>query len=208
MAGRGQRFVDAGYETPKPYLPLNGRRMIEEVVANVTPARNHRLTLITSDDVTEVTEGAACTVLLKKDVFNNDEPLLLANSDQIIDANINDFIQDAIDRDLDGSIMVFPATEHKWSYAKVVDRKVVQVAEKKPISTMATVGIYYFKHGSDFVKAAEQMIEKNIRTNGEFYVCPVYNELIEMGKNIGVYMITAEQMHGLGTPEDYERYEG
>ena len=75
-----------------------------------------------------------------------------------------------------------------------------EVAEKKVISNHATVGIYYWKKGSDYVKYAEQMIHKGIRTNNEFYICPVFNEAIEDGKKIRVKHI--DKMWGIGTPED------
>jgi dTDP-glucose pyrophosphorylase len=88
---------------------------------------------------------------------------------------------------------------------KVDDSGLVkEVAEKKPISNIATVGIYYYKHGKDFVAAAEQMIRKNIRTNNEFYVAPVYNEMIAVGKQIFSYPIA--EMRGMGTPEDLQRF--
>jgi dTDP-glucose pyrophosphorylase len=83
---------------------------------------------------------------------------------------------------------------------------VVEVAEKRPISDLATVGIYYFRRSAEFVRAARQMIEKNIRVNGEFYVCPVFNEMIEAGLKILVHEIDSSQMHGLGTPEDLSRF--
>ena len=103
--------------------------------------------------------------------------------------------------------MCFEATHPKWSFAKTnEDGLITEVAEKNPISNQATAGIYYFKHGSDFVKYAEQMIEKNIRTNNEFYVCPVYNEAIGDSKKIYNYEIPTKNMWGLGTPEDLKYY--
>jgi dTDP-glucose pyrophosphorylase len=105
-------------------------------------------------------------------------------------------------KEADGGIVTFISTHPKWSYVKINDKDslVVEVAEKRPISNIATVGIYYYKHGKDFVKAAEQMMEKNIRTNNEFYVAPVFNEMITSGKKIHIYPVA--EMKGLGTPED------
>jgi dTDP-glucose pyrophosphorylase len=148
-----------------------------------------------------LTEGAACTTLLAKEFINNDSPLVMANSDQFIEWNSNEcmyaFSADAID----GGIITFNATHPKWSYAKIgEDGFVSEVAEKKVISDQATVGVYYWKHGSDYVKYAEQMIANDIRTNNEFYVCPVFNEAIADGKKIRVKNI--EKMWGIGTPED------
>ena len=101
--------------------------------------------------------------------------------------------------------MTFESTHPKWSYAKVgEDGYVTEVAEKKPISRIATAGIYYWRKGEDYVKYAEKMIEKNIRTNGEFYVCPVFNEAIEDGLKIQIKNV--EKMWGIGTPEDLDVY--
>jgi len=157
--------------------------------------------------VEQVTEGAACTVLLATDFINNDEPLLLVNSDQFVDFNIDLFIENAICRDLDGSIVTFTANENKWSFAKLDPNTmlVTEVAEKRPISNIATAGIYYWKRGADFVQYAHQMIEKNIKVNNEFYVCPVFNEAILNGKKVGVYQV--DNMYGFGTVEDWKKNE-
>jgi len=109
------------------------------------------------------------------------------------------------EQDVDGGILTFESTHPKWSYAKTDENGIItEVAEKKPISNKATVGIYYWKKGSDYVSFAENMIQKNIRTNNEFYVCPVFNEAINAGKKIVSYNI--EKMWGLGTPEDLNYY--
>ena len=150
-----------------------------------------------------ITEGAACTVLTAIQHINNDQELIIANSDQFIQADLNEFIASARKGNHDGLIMTFTASHTKWSYAACDNQgRVIEVAEKKPISEHATVGIYYFKHGKDFVEAAQSMIRKNIRHNNEFYVCPVYNELILQDKRIAIHPIANDAMHGLGTPED------
>ena len=165
------------------------------------------LNLISPDctviEVDGMTEGAACTTLLSKDVINNDQPLLIANSDQYVDWDTSEFLYKMQEQDADGGMLTFKSTHPKWSFAKVDDNgNVVEVAEKNPISDIATVGIYYWKKGSDYVKYAEQMIEKNIRYNNEFYVCPVFNEAIQDGKVVKTFNI--EKMWGLGTPEDLD----
>jgi len=147
-------------------------------------------------------------VLLATEYFNNKNELIIANSDQYVDMDINDFIEDSRKRNLDGNILTFKASHPKWSYAKLDDNGfVIEIAEKKPISTHATVGIYYYRQGKMFFEAATAMIEKNMRVDNEFYVCPVYNEMILADKRIGIYEIDAAKMHGLGTPEDLERFE-
>ena len=152
-----------------------------------------------------MTEGAACTALLAKEHINTDAPLFFANSDQFVEWDSNEFLYKMNETDADGGIVTFEATHPKWSFAKVNEQGLVtEVAEKKPISNIATVGYYYWKQGSDFVKYAEQMIEKNIRVNNEFYVCPVFNEAIGDNKQIRTFNVSG--MHGLGTPEDLNEF--
>ena len=225
MAGAGSRFADAGYAFPKPLIDVNGKPMIQAVVDNLAIDATYTfivqkehyekynlsylLGLIAPNcnivQVDGLTEGAAVTALLAKEFINNDQPLVMANSDQIIDWSSRNFLYELATKNADGGIATFKATHPKWSYAKVSDSGLVtEVAEKKPISDDATVGVYYWKHGSDFVKYAEQMIAKDIRVNNEFYVCPVFNEAISDGKN--VYAVPVKAMYGIGTPEDLNYY--
>jgi dTDP-glucose pyrophosphorylase len=159
-------------------------------------------------DIVEVdglTEGAACTTLLAKELINNDNPLIIANSDQFVEWNTSEFMYKMQEQNADAGILTFKSTHPKWSFAKVnEDGDVIEVAEKNPISDVATVGIYYWKRGSDYVKYAEQMIAKNIRHNNEFYVCPVFNQAIEDGLKVKTFDI--EKMWGLGTPEDLKTF--
>jgi beta-phosphoglucomutase-like phosphatase (HAD superfamily)/dTDP-glucose pyrophosphorylase len=221
MAGAGSRFSSAGYTFPKPLIEVNGKPMIQVVVENLNIEANYTfivqkehyekyslqylLNLIAPNcnivQVDGITEGAACTTLLAKEFIDNDAPLVMANSDQFVEWNSNECLYAFNADGIDGGIVTFKATHPKWSYAKLgEDGFVSEVAEKKPISDNATVGIYYWSKGSDYVKYAEQMIEKNIRTNNEFYVCPVFNEAISDGKKIRVKDI--DRMWGIGTPED------
>ncbi len=225
MAGEGSRFSKAGYTFPKPLIEVNKKPMIQLVTENLAVKSkftyivkashyekynlNYLLELISPNcnikKVIETTEGAACTALLAKEYINNDKPLLIANSDQYIEWNSQECLYFFSDPSIDGGILTFEATHPKWSYAKVNEEGLVtEVAEKKIISKHATVGIYFWKKGSDFVKYAEQMIKKNIRTNGEFYVCPVFNEAIKDGLKIKTYAV--DKMWGIGTPEDLKIY--
>lgn len=225
MAGLGSRFKDAGYVFPKPLVEVDGKPMIQAVVESLRVNAKYTyivqkehydkynlsylLNLITPEcniiQVEGITEGAAVTSLLAKEYINNDSPLIMANSDQIVEWNSRQFIYDLMTNNADGGIATFKSTHPKWSYAKVDDSGLVtEVAEKKPISNIATVGIYYWKHGSDFVKYAEQMIHKDIRTNGEFYVCPVFNEAIADNKRI--FTSDIKKMWGIGTPDDLRYY--
>ena len=225
MAGAGSRFEQAGYTFPKPLIDVKGKPMIQVVTDNLNIKANyiyvvqkaHRekynldslLNLITPGckivEVEGVTEGAACTALLAKEFINNDAPLFFANSDQFVEWDSNEFMYKMNETDADGGIVSFKATHPKWSFAKINDEGLVtEVAEKNPISDIATVGYYYWKNGSDFVKYAEQMIDRNIRVNNEFYVCPVFNQAIEDGKQIRTFNV--DKMWGLGTPEDLTQY--
>jgi HAD superfamily hydrolase (TIGR01509 family) len=225
MAGAGSRFEQAGYTFPKPLIEVNGKPMIQVVIENLNLDANyiyvvqkaHRekynldtlLNLLTPGckivETDGLTEGAACTALLAKDYIDNDNPLFFANSDQFVEWDSNEFMYKMQETDADGGIVSFTATHPKWSFAKVDENGLVtEVAEKNPISDIATVGYYFWKYGSDFVKYAEQMIEKNIRVNNEFYVCPVFNQAIEDCKEIRTFNTTG--MWGLGTPEDLNYY--
>lgn len=223
MAGAGSRFEQAGYTFPKPLIDVNGKPMIQVVVENLNIDAEHifivqkshyekynlyeTLNQISPDckivQVDGLTEGAACTTLLAKEYIDNNEPLLMANSDQYVDWDSNEFMYSMVGDGVDAGILTFPSTHPKWSYAKLNDMGFVsEVAEKKPISNIATVGIYYWSKGSDFVKYAEQMIKKDVRVNNEFYVCPVFNEAILDNKKIKIYDIGKDSMWGIGTPED------
>ena len=229
MAGMGKRFADVGYADPKPFIFVKGKMMIERVLDNlnykdatyILIARKEHVEgrikdiehlkkkyNVIIEVVDKVTDGAACTVLKTHKHINNDTPLLIANSDQIIDVNIKDFIDDCIKRNLDGSILTFPSDNSKWSYARTDDKGlVVEVREKVVISNKATVGIYFFSQGKDFIDGTLDMISNADKVNHEYYVCPVYNHLIKNNKKIGIFDIEISQMHGVGTPEDLRSYE-
>jgi HAD superfamily hydrolase (TIGR01509 family) len=221
MAGAGSRFAQAGYTFPKPLIEVMGKPMIQVVVDNLNIEAHYIFVVQKSHyekynlkyvlnmiapgcdivQVDGVTEGAACTTLLAKDHIDNGKQLLIANSDQWIDWDSNDFMYTMQGEAIDGGILTFPSTHPKWSYAKFdKHNNLTELQEKKPISEHATVGIYYWKRGSDYVKFAEQMIEKDIRVNNEFYVAPVYNEAVPGGKVIKNYPVS--KMMGIGTPED------
>ena len=225
MAGAGSRFEKAGYTFPKPLIDVRGKPMIQWVVDNLNVEAKYIFIVQQSHfkkynlketlsnfcpnneiiQIDGITEGAACTTLLAKQYIDKDEPLIIANSDQFAEWDSDEFIYSCSASDLDANILTFNSTHPKWSYAKLNDLGfVTEVAEKKPISDLATAGIYYWRKGSDYVKYAEQMIDKNIRVNSEFYVCPVFNEAIQDNKKVRTYNI--DKMWGLGTPEDLEHF--
>jgi len=225
MAGKGKRFAEQGYSKPKPLIDVNGKPMIQLVLDNLNmDAKYHficqkehckkysldnSLRLLKPDcniiHIDRITDGPASTVLLAKKFINNDDELIIANSDQLVEWNSNNFLSYLRERNADGGILTFKASDDKWSFVKLNKEELVtEVAEKKPISDIATVGIYYFKKGKYFVDAAEEMIQKNIRTNNEFYVAPTYNEMIKKRKEIRIHSVS--KMYGLGTPADLKEY--
>lgn len=231
MAGHGSRFANAGYADPKPLIPVGGRPMIELVIDNLRPSQPHRFIFVCQRahlerfglgarleamapgcaivPVSQVTQGAACTVLLTRELIDNATPLMIANCDQYIDIRIDDYLaRMAADR-LDGLIMTMSADHPKWSYVRLdAGGAIVEVVEKQVVSNEATVGIYNYARGSDFVAAADAMIGADLRVNGEFYVAPAYNAMLAGGSRLGFYNIGADRagMYGLGVPEDLDYF--
>jgi dTDP-glucose pyrophosphorylase len=224
MAGVGSRFKEKGYTFPKPLIEVHQKPMIQVVLENINIEANYIFLVLKEHYekynlkaflksikpnckiviVDKITEGAACTALLAKKYIDNNSMLLIANSDQYIDWNVSETMYSLMKPNIDGGILCFNSNHPKWSYALEKNNQIIEVAEKNPISNFATVGIYYWRKGGDFVKYANQMIKKNIRTNNEFYICPVYNEAIKNNKRIEKRMI--DKMYGLGTPEDLEYF--
>jgi len=231
MAGAGSRFAKAGYTDPKPLIKVKGVPMIRLVIENLRPNRPHRFIFICQNEhiaryglldklsswapgcqvigLDGLTQGAACTVLAAKSLIDNDEPLMIANCDQYVDVAIDDYLSEIDARNLDGLIMTMKASDPKWSFVEMnCEGLVTRVVEKEVISDEATVGIYNFAKGNHFVRAAELMISRGERVNGEFYVAPTYNQVIRDGARIGVYNIGEEAngMYGLGIPSDLELF--
>jgi len=231
MAGLGTRFLNAGYIDPKPFITVDqGKTMIERVVENLNMKCNYILLAQKSHlqfdryanilknipnsiivPIDGITEGAACTALLAEKFIDWVDPLLIVNSDNMIEWDSVATMEKIVHQDIDGCILVFdePAKSGRYSYvnyARVGHNLVSEVAEKKAISSAATTGHYYWRHGFDFVRCAKKMIKDNIRTNNEFYIAPTYNTAI---KDYGMH-ITCEYVHkyiGLGTPEELKIYQ-
>ncbi|TCT44637.1 glycosyltransferase family 2 protein [Martelella mediterranea] len=228
MAGRGSRFANAGYKDPKPLIRVHGKPMIEVVVDNLRPQTPHRFIFICQNQhiadyglepklralaenveivgIDGITEGQACSVLEAEHFIDNDEPVMTANSDQYIDFDINDYLDFMEKGGFDGLVMTMKADDPKWSFVREENGKVVETAEKRVISNDAAVGIFNFRRGRDLVRASKAMIADDLRVNGEFYICPVYNYLIRDGLKVGHYGIGEEYngMYGLGIPSDLD----
>ena len=230
MAGRGSRFQSAGFALPKPLIPVHGTPMIRLVIENLRPKGPHRFIFLCLEEhietykidgklaewapgslvvpVRAVTEGAACTVLLAREHIDGDDPLMIGNSDQWVDLNIDDYLKAG--ESVDGLIMTMWADDPKWSFVRLDEGgKITEVVEKQVVSHEATVGIYNFARGRDFVAAADAMIAQDLRVNGEFYVAPVYNELLKAGAALSYYNVgrAEDGMYGLGTPSDLAAFE-
>lgn len=225
MAGEGKSFQASGYVFPKPLIDINGKPMIQRVVENInvdgkfifivqkehleTYNMQYLLNLIAPGceiiSVEGPGGGAATSVLQAKHTFNDDFPIAIINSDQVIDWNSNEFFYAMAADECEGGIVTFESTHPQWSFVRQGDNGfVAEVAEKKPISNIATAGVYYFRRGKDFIKYAEQMIAKNLKTLGEFYVCPVYNEYIRDSKQIRIFPV--KRVWSFSTPKDVEHF--
>lgn len=231
MAGAGSRFAVAGYKDPKPLIPVHGVPMIKVVIDNLTPERDHKFMFICQAahvetyglreklgawapgceivELNGVTEGAACTVHAAKALIDNEHPVMIANSDQYVDLDIDDYLAAMDNAAADGIIMTMKADDPKWSFVGFNEMGTInRVVEKEVISDEATVGIYNFRSGHQLIEAIEQMFQKDLRVNGEFYVAPAYNEIIEKGARIIHYTVGSEGqgMYGLGIPADLDYF--
>jgi len=228
-AGHGSRFANSGWLKPKPFIDVNGSPMVQHVASNIALNSSTYHVILKAEHIDfislidesalpapvkhhflqETTEGTLCTVMSIHEHLNNHNPVLIANSDQLVEFDLNILVQDCLSRNLDGSILVFrePSLDPKWSYVEL-DKNgfVTRLEEKQAISDLATVGIYFFREGRQLVDAALDMFVANDRTNNEFYTGPVYNYLIRAGLKIGIIEIDRSAMHGLGTPEDLNSY--
>jgi len=227
MAGAGSRFANAGFVDPKPLVPVQGVPMIRLVIDNLRPRVAHRFIFVCQRAhlaqyalaprlaqwapgcevlaIDGLTQGAACTVLAAEALINNNDALMIANSDQWLDIAIDDYLDQMEKDQSDGYIMTMKAHDPKWSFVGFdAQGKVNRVVEKQVISDEATVGIYNFRQGSLFVSAAREMMALNARVNGEFYVAPAYNLMLADQRSVGIYNVGSDGrgMHGLGTPAD------
>ena len=221
MAGKGQRFINKGYTTPKQFLDVGGHTMIEwsfksfdwedcDIVFIIRRDENYdvesHLKKIFGDDIKivvtdELTDGTVCSCLLAKEYIDKDVPLGITTLDVFFKPK---FLLNKMSDDIDGCLLTIETDNPGYSFSEVVDGYVVRTAEKKVISKYGNVGYYYFTKGSEFVKYAEKMIKNNIRTNGEFYVAPLYNLFIEDGAKITT--IPIDKQYHMGTPEEMDYF--
>ena len=222
MAGEGNRFKEKGYDVPKPLVPVKGIPMFQYTEQQIGIDFDERIFIVRKDnnitdtikslysnatviELDELTEGTACTLYKAKELFAKGDSVFVSNCDQSVEWDSNK-VRTIIDNGVDGLIATFecPDKNPKWSFAKTVADKVVEVAEKKAISDRATVGYYYWRDAGQMFRNIDQMIEANDRVNNEFYTCPVYNYTIKEGANVCAFDV--QSMQGIGTPEDLESY--
>jgi dTDP-glucose pyrophosphorylase len=230
MAGLGTRFLDAGYDIPKPLIEIGGKTLVEHSIETLGVSAdryifitreyddkkyNDMLTNIFNNLVSNFVEirvsgiqhGTSYSALYAKDFINNDDELILTNCDQRLEWDADAFLNYLRESKADGCILVHPSSSHKHSYAVVENGLVTHLAEKNPVSDNALVGVHYWKHGKDFVKSAEQLVEACLKDGRESYVSLTYNYLINDGKTVSAYPIPASQYIPLGTPRDLEIYD-
>lgn len=221
-AGLGTRFKD--FILPKPLIDVNGQPMLTQAIRTLGIDGYH-LFVIRHDQyirqtfnavaaalneyciypINYVTEGAAATALLLKTYINNDQELIITNCDQVMNWDSDKALTEL--RKYDAGVVTINNDDPKHSYVELKNGLAVKFAEKEVISEYALTGIHYWKQGSDFVTSAEEMIAKNLRAaNGEFYIAPTYNQLINSGKRVGIYNIEESYINFVGTPQDLERY--
>jgi dTDP-glucose pyrophosphorylase len=220
MAGSGSRFAKTHGDTPKPLIDINGAPMILRAINTLGFSGNY--IFIIQDDkkidellsfygttivAKELTDGPTCSALLAKEHIDNNNPLVIANCDQIMEWKTNDFTRWLKQHDPDGAIVTYNTNRKHNSYARIGNCGfVTEIKEKEVISNISLNGIHYWKYGKDFVKSANDMIEKKITVNGEYYIAPTYNELIAGGAKIKHYHIPEDQHWAVGTPEDLQTY--
>ncbi|HTB63402.1 MAG TPA: glycosyltransferase family 2 protein [Opitutales bacterium] len=231
MAGPSDKFREAGHTFPKNLVEIEGRPIMQRVLENVFPligAKDRLIVVLNREEIQRYhtdsvarllapkvcvreapgkTAGAACSALLAIEQIDNDQPLVICNGDQVILADLPAALADFKKHDLDGGVIVFEDVHPRWSFVKCnAEGLVVETAEKRPISKLATAGFYYFKRGRDFVRAAERMIIKDSQVDGLFYVCPAYNELLLENARVGVHMMPRQNYFSLATPQGAQIY--
>ena len=227
LAGEGKRFRDR-YACPKPLIHILGEPMISLAFKTLSIPYERVIFVIRKDHdidgiltkiiksivsdaiivgIDSLTEGPCCSALLAKPFLDESLPLVVANCDQVMRWNGRRFVDYCMREDYDGVVVTYHENTPKNSYAKLDDDgDVIQIKEKQQISCVALNGIHFWKKAKYFFDSSSDMILKNERTNGEFYIAPSYNFMISSGKRVGIYHIPNEQHWGIGVPEDLDKY--
>lgn len=232
IVGIGKRFSEAGFQDPKPLIIVKGKEIVRHSIESFGVPGNYifiiRKGLRSVDlrrllidiipnsqiiETDEMTEGAACSVLLAKELINNNQDLVVFNCDQRTNWDYENFTRFCQDSNTDGVVTTYPhenievGKASPFSFIKLDNQNnAIRLEEKFAISNLALCGIHYWKNGCDFIESATEMICRNDRVNGEFYVSRTYNYLIEKGKKIKHFPISSGQFFSLGTPEDVKKF--
>jgi dTDP-glucose pyrophosphorylase len=225
-------FDTAEYKYPKPLIEILGKPLLQLVVDCLNNIKENKrfifivnssdcfkyhldsiLQLITNNQAVVIklekdTKGAACSVLMAVDYINNDDPMLISSSDHIIEYDLDKITNHFISREIDAGVVCFESVHPKWSFVRIDENfKIIETAEKRPLSKNAIAGLYYFRHGFDFVKATMNMIKKDAHVNGLFYIAPALNELVLLGSNMEIYKIPVSAYHNFYSPHKFKEYE-
>ncbi len=226
----GNSVFFENYYFPKLMIEINGETVLEKVISNFNEIEDKHFIFVLSEkecnefhtdngvellsggncsiiQLKNETAGGLCTALMAIEHINNEDPLIIANFDQIIDVDYPDVIRTFEEGGFDAGVISFSSIHPRWSYLRIADDEVVELAEKHPISKHAIAGFYYFKHGSDFVEGAKLAIYKENNLNGRYYISASMNELVLMGRRIGMYEIDRENYHSFYSPDKIKEYE-
>ena len=229
MAGLGSRFSKEGFKNIKPLIPLNGKTFIEWSIDSVdfnnietnfifiTLEEHYNLLFshlkgIKPDcvvlSVPKLTRGAVETALTAEKYINNDDPLIITNSDQIFEWNKDKYIEYLNETKTDADVIVVNADTDKFSYIQLDENNYgIRLAEKEVISDNALVGIHYWRKGRYFVDSGKELIERDIRSKNEYYVSLSYNLLIEKKMKVTCYKLGEHEKYlSIGTPEQVYDY--
>jgi dTDP-glucose pyrophosphorylase len=232
MAGDSGLFEVGGARYPKNLVEIDGEPLVQRVLDGLQPLidaadrsifmireeehrRHHtgdviHLLLPEADVITvpALESGAACTALHAIGHIARNESLLVVNGDQVVEADLAEIVADFEQRGFDAGVVTFDAVHPRWSYVRTgPDGLVVEAAEKRPISRLATAGVYWFAHGGRFVDGVMAMIRKDASVDGVFYICPAFNEIILAGGRIGTHHIARERYHSLASMHGVDSYE-
>lgn len=245
MAGLGSRFTDYGFIRNKYMLPINKNHtsMIEMAITTLqAPPSSHFIFILREENPTQpdtsvrgllqdictknkykctilsvnaLTEGPTCTSYIAKDIVNNDIPLIISNSDQILDWDCASFLSafETCDAGVltytpDYPIVIGSKDKHSFVQKDPNTQQPIRFVEKIAISDEALVGVHYYKKGAYFVEAAKYTFDNNIRApNGEFYLSYTYQALLNLNYTVGTYKLPETfHFYPVGEPHDYFAY--
>jgi NDP-sugar pyrophosphorylase family protein len=231
MSGKNT-FDGSEYQYPKPLIEINGKPLIELVIECLEQIKEEKrfifivnaedcqrynldsvLQLITNQkaiiiQLEKETKGAVCSALMAIDYIKNNDPLLISNSDHIFEYDLNRVITEFNKKDVDVGTACFDSVHPKWSFVRLDNKnKIVETAEKRPLSRNAIAGLYFFRNGVDFISAAMTAIEKDAHVNDQFYISSTLNELVLAGKNMEAYIIPNSTYHNFYSPHKIKEYE-